>query len=119
MIPQILQSNKVNFLYLRAINDYYRLGFNCYYWRTGNDVEVDFILYGERGLFAFEIKRKRRYDSQDFKGLKSFAKDYPMAKLFLLYGGDDEFYEDNITVLPVTKALKNLYEILISPSTAT
>jgi predicted AAA+ superfamily ATPase len=99
--------------HLRAINDYYRLGFNYYYWRTSNDVEVDFILYGEKGLFAFEIKRKRRYDAQDLKGLKSFAKDYPMAKLFLLYGGDDEFYEDNITVLPVTKALKNLHEILI------
>ncbi len=44
--------------HLRAINDYYRLGFHCYYWRTSNDVEVDFILYGEKGLFAFEIKRK-------------------------------------------------------------
>ncbi len=45
--------------------------------------------------------------------LKSFARDYPMAKLFLLYGGEDTFYEDNITVLPIVKALKNLHTILM------
>ncbi len=50
-------------------------------------VKVDFILYEEIGLFAFEIKRKRNYSFQDLKALKSFAKDYPTAKLFLLYGG--------------------------------
>ncbi len=100
--------------HLLAINDYYRLGFNCYYWRTNNDVEVDFILYGERGLLAFEIKRKRRYDLSDLRGLKSFSKDYPVAKLFLLYGGEEEFFEDNIRVMPVAKALENLHEILIS-----
>jgi len=104
------------FQHLRAINDYYRLGFTCYYWRTSSDVEVDFVLYGEKGLFAFEVKRKRRYDHQDLKGLKSFAKDYPMAKLFLLYGGDEQFYEDNIQVLPVNKALKNLHVILADSS---
>lgn len=98
--------------HLRAINDYYRLGFTCYYWRTSNDVEVDFVLYGEKGLFAFEIKRKRRYDKQDLKGLLAFAKDYPMAKLYLLYGGETEFYEDPITILPLEMALRNLAKIL-------
>jgi uncharacterized protein len=98
--------------HLRAINDYFRLGFNYYYWRTSNDMEVDFILYGERGLFAFEVKRKARYDMKDLRSLKSFAKDYPMAKLFLLYGGQEEFYEDDIRIMPVEAALKNLTALL-------
>src|SRR3990167_9175861 len=42
--------------HLRAINDYYRLGFTLYYWRTATThLEVDFVAYGEKGLYAFEM----------------------------------------------------------------
>jgi predicted AAA+ superfamily ATPase len=98
--------------HLRAINDYYRLDYQFYYWRTHNDTEVDFIAYGNGGLFAFEIKRKRSISSSDLTGLKAFAKDYEMAKLFLLYGGNNEEYHGNITVLPFEKALFKLRDIL-------
>lgn len=98
--------------HIRAINDYYRYGLQCYYWRTSNEVEVDFVLYGERGLYAFEIKRKRRYERRDLAGLRAFSKDYPMAKLFLLYGGDIIQYEDAITILPISTAFRQLDSIL-------
>lgn len=98
--------------HLRAINDYYRLGFQLFYWRTSNGVEVDFIVYGERGLFAFEIKRARTVNRHDLKGLNAFLKDYEMAKCYLLYGGDHEEYYDNIHVMPMTQALLQLREIL-------
>lgn len=83
--------------HLLAINDYYRLGYEFYFWRTSNQVEVDFVAYGEKGLFAFEIKRKRSVSPKDLTGLKSFHRDYKMAKLFLIYGGENKEYHGNIT----------------------
>ena len=104
--------------HLRAINDYSRLGYDIFYWRTRNGVEVDFIVYGEKGLFAFEIKRKQKITSTDFKGLRAFGNDYPVAKLYLLYGGDVAEYHGNITVLPMLEGLQRLPEIL-EPSKST
>jgi len=98
--------------HLRAINDYYRLGYNLFFWRTSNDMEVDFIAYGERGLLAFEIKRTRSLSRSDLSGLKAFAEDYKVAKCYLLYGGDHEEYHDNIHVLPFKKGLEQLITIL-------
>jgi len=96
----------------RAYNDYFDLGYSFYYWRTRDGKEVDFILYGNKGFIAFEIKRKTRLDTKDFKGLKAFAEDYPEAKLYLLYGGQEEYYEGNIQVLPFQDALQNLSGML-------
>ena len=97
---------------LSAINDYYNYGYNLYYWRTSNGVEVDFILYGPKGLLAFEIKRSDRISKKNLKGLKLFANDYPEAKLYMLYGGSRQEYVNNISILPVEKALKELPAIL-------
>ena len=101
--------------HLRALNDYERLGYELYYWRTSNDLEVDFVLYGEKGLLAFEIKRKKTVSPSDFKGLRAFGADYPMAELYLLYGGDHEEYHDNIRLIPYEKALWQLKELLKTP----
>lgn len=98
--------------HLRAINDYYRLGYKLFYWRTSNQVEVDFIVYGEKGLFAFEIKRKRSISHTDLKGLKAFKKDYDIANCYLLYGGDHEEHHDGIQMLPFTEGLQRLIKIL-------
>ena len=100
------------FQHLIALNDYYRLGYEFYYWRTSNQVEVDFIAYGEKGLLAFEIKRKRSVSSKDLSGLKAFSQDYPIAKLYFLYGGDHEEYHDRICAIPFEKALLKLLSIL-------
>lgn len=97
---------------LSAINDYFNYEYDLYYWRTSNGVEVDFILYGPKGLLAFEIKRSSRISKKDLNGLKSFASDYPEAKLYMLYGGSRQEYTDNISILPVEKALKELPIIL-------
>lgn len=98
--------------HLIAFNDYGRLGYEFYYWRTSNQVEVDFVAYGERGLFAFEIKRKRTISSRDLAGLKVFGEDYPMAKLYMVYGGDHEAFYGNVKVLPFEKMLFQLRKIL-------
>jgi predicted AAA+ superfamily ATPase len=41
---------------LRAVNDYLECGYQLYFWRTKNGLEVDFILYGPEGLIAIEVK---------------------------------------------------------------
>lgn len=99
-------------MHLRAINDYFRLGYNLYFWRTSNNVEVDFVVYGEGGLFAFEIKRSRFISRSDLSGLKAFRNDYNVAQCYLLYGGNHEEYHDNIHVLPFTEGLARLIKIL-------
>ena len=96
----------------KAYNDYFDLGYTFYYWRTRNHREVDFVLYGNKGFYAFEIKRKSRLDKKDFKGLQAFSEDYPEAKVYLLYGGSESYYEGEIQVLPCQEALKDLLAIL-------
>lgn len=98
--------------HLRAINDYFRLGYNIYFWRTSNHAEVDFVVYGERGLFAFEIKRKHSISRSDLSGLRAFSNDYEIAKCYLLYGGNHEEFHDGIAVVPFIKGLERLIEIL-------
>jgi len=98
---------------LRAVNEYYNLGFKLYYWRTSEGTEVDFVLYGEKGLFAFEVKRSSVITPKMLKGLKKFATDYPMAKLYFIFGGSHPEYYGNITALPLLDALQKLPELLL------
>ena len=93
---------------LLAVNDLYRLGYVLYYWRTSNGLEVDFVLYGEAGLIAIEVKRAAKIRSKEFRGLKAFARDYPMASLYMFYGGDTKMFIDNITLIPTREALTEL-----------
>jgi predicted AAA+ superfamily ATPase len=97
---------------IQAINDYYDLGYKIYYWRSVTGLEVDFILYGPKGLFAFEIKRKSNISKQDLKGLQAFKKDYPEAKTFVFCNSHREEYHKDIRLLPIEKALDVLKEIL-------
>ncbi|GAI38932.1 unnamed protein product, partial [marine sediment metagenome] len=55
---------------LVAMNDYLGLGYKIYYWKTSNNIEVDFVLYGDRGLKIFEVKRKGKILGSDLRGLK-------------------------------------------------
>ena len=98
--------------HLKAINDYMELGYEFYFWRTSNQVEVDFIAYGEKGLIAFEIKRKRKISIKDLSGLKAFCSDYPAAKAYILYGGNQREYYDGIVAIPFEDALFDLETIL-------
>lgn len=97
---------------LRAINENYRMGYELYYWRTSNRQEVDFVLYGEQGLIAIEVKRTSTVRPREMSGLKAFLKDYPMAKPLLLYGGPHHLFEKGIEFIPLEKAIKNLPDIL-------
>jgi predicted AAA+ superfamily ATPase len=97
---------------LRAVNNYYDMGYDIYYWRTSNNIEVDFVLYGKGGIMAFEIKRSRKYKMKDLNGLKLFLKDYPIAKAFFVYGGDKVLYVNDICLMPYEECIKKLISIL-------
>lgn len=93
---------------LRAHIAYADLGYDLHYWRTQTGLEVDFVLYGERGLHAFEVKRAARLRSGDYDGLRAFAADYPMATCTLAYGGTKRFTEGAIEVVPIDALLAEL-----------
>jgi predicted AAA+ superfamily ATPase len=97
---------------LIALNSALDLGYKILYWRTSNGKEVDFVLYGPKGLLSFEIKRTSRITSAMLGGLKSFLADYPMAKAYFVYGGNRRMYEGKIEVVPVLEILKNLKTLL-------
>jgi predicted AAA+ superfamily ATPase len=97
---------------LIALNSALDLGYKIFYWRTSNGKEVDFVLYGPKGLLSFEIKRTSRITSAMLGGLKSFMADYPMAKAYFVYGGNRRMYEGKIEVVPVLEILKNLKTLL-------
>ena len=91
---------------LLAWIEYERLSLKAYYWRTTDQKEVDFVLYGEEGLIAIEVKRSARVTAEMLKSLKAFREDYPMATCILLNCGSETHYPDGITIMPVEKALQ-------------
>lgn len=97
---------------LRAWIAYQHLDLSIYYWRTANGQEVDFILYGEEGLIALEVKRTKRFDRKDLKGLKAFKSDYPSARCILLYGGTEKRYDDNLEVIPLKQVITNPQQLI-------
>jgi predicted AAA+ superfamily ATPase len=97
---------------LRAMNDYCDFGYSMHYWRTATGAEVDFVMYGERGLLAFEVKRASRVRSEDLRPLEDLLRDYPVARAFMVYGGSRDYHEGKIRVLPIDVFLRDLGTIL-------
>lgn len=97
---------------LMTINDNLSLDYKLYYWRTANDLEVDFVLYGKRGIRAFEVKRTARISREMTGGLRAFLADYPSAKAYFVYGGERRMREGDIDIIPIEQTLKDLPAIL-------
>ena len=97
---------------LRALNDYLDCDYKIHYWRTRTNLEIDFVLYGPRGLLAIEVKRSPRVQFKQTRALREFKKDYPPARCYVFYGGAAPQYMEDITLLPIEYALRNLDRIL-------
>jgi predicted AAA+ superfamily ATPase len=81
-MPEHVEGISVETLFLqelKTINDTSNLGYTISYWRTSNKMEVDFVLYGNIGIHAFEIKRTGRVSKSMLGGLTAFLRDYPLA----------------------------------------
>lgn len=94
--------------HLRAWISYRGKNNTLYYWRTRSGVEVDFIIYGEDGLWAFEVKNSSKVNSFNLRALKSFKEDYPQANAILLYNGNERLKIDNILCIPCEDFLSKL-----------
>ena len=114
-LPEMIDGAALETLFfqeLLAINDYLNLGYKLFYYRTASGAEVDFVLYGPKGIKAFEVKRTARPTPAMFRGLKAFSQEYPEVKTYLIYQGKREMREGEIQILPAEVVLKNLGEIL-------
>jgi predicted AAA+ superfamily ATPase len=94
--------------HLRAWIAYGNRDVKIYYWRTRSGGEVDFVIYGEAGFWAIEVKNTTRVRPEDLGGLKSFAADYPECEPLLLYRGRERLKIDRIRCLPVEEFLREL-----------
>ena len=93
---------------VRAINDYTDLGYRLHFWRTATDDEVDVVLYGERGLRAFDVTMADRVRQDDLGGLRRFREDFPRAKAALLHLGHRRWHDRGIDVVPFVECLTAL-----------
>lgn len=94
--------------HLRAWIAYGNRDAKIYYWRTRSGGEVDFVVYGEAGFWAIEVKNTTRVRPEGLGGLKSFAEDYPECEPLLLYRGRERLKIDRIQCLPVEEFLREL-----------
>ena len=94
--------------HLRAWCDYSAGRHQLHYWQTRAQVEVDFVVYGESGLYAIEVKNTRRLRPEDLRGLQGFAEDYPQSRRYFLYRGHERLVCDGILCMPCEEFLLNL-----------
>jgi predicted AAA+ superfamily ATPase len=93
---------------LKAWNAYQNNPFEIFFWRSRGGVEVDFILYGEQGIYAIEVKNTDKIRSDDLRSLREFRRDYPSGYSIFLYRGNDRLLRDNVLCLPCNDFLKEL-----------
>ena len=98
--------------HLRAILSYRHSEGSLSYWRTATGLEVDFVVYAPDAFVALEVKRKSNVTSNDLRGMRAFGSEYPEAKKVVLHGGDHEEVVDGIRLIPVSKALPALEEVV-------
>lgn len=94
--------------HIRAWIEYGASSCNLYYWRTKAGSEVDFVIYGEDGFWAIEVKNSRKVHSVDLRALNSFAQDYPECTPVLLYRGKERLKINKTLCLPCEDFLKQL-----------
>jgi uncharacterized protein len=94
--------------HLRAWLAYSEKDGELFFWRTISGLEVDFIIYGEIGFWAIEIKNAGRIHNADLRALREFKTDYPECRCMLFYRGKDRLQKGEILCQPVTPFLQRL-----------
>ena len=94
--------------HLRAWAAHSRNDAELFFWRTRAGAEVDFVVYGESGLQAFEVKNARRVHSADLRSVRAFRDDYPEAETAVLYRGSERLRIDDVWCLPAQDFLRQI-----------
>jgi predicted AAA+ superfamily ATPase len=87
----------------------YSLGKNqLYFWRTRSGVEVDFVVYGEAGFWALEVKNSAKVSDSDLRPLRLFNDDFPESRVLCLYRGRERLLRHGVLCLPCEEFLLQL-----------
>ncbi len=109
--PQEIEASALEGLvaqHLKAWIAYRKDQFELYFWRTRSGVEVDFVVYGKDGFWAIEVKNSSKVRDEDLRPLRTFQKDFPECRPFMLYRGFDRLYRHGILCLPCEEFLRQL-----------
>ncbi len=80
-----------------------------YYWRTRSGAEVDVVVYGSEGIWAFDVMNASRVRPADLRGLRAFGRVYPESLRVLLHRGSRAFVRADAICLPVAPFLAALH----------
>ena len=94
--------------HLRAWCDYSPGNHSLSFWQTRSKVEVDFVVYGNSGITAMEVKNTQKIRPEDLRALRSFGEDYPESRRLLLYRGRERLLRDGILCMPCEDFLMGL-----------
>ena len=94
--------------HLRAWAAYSSDSAQVFFWRTQGGSEVDFVVYGDAGVQALEVKNARRVTRSDLRPLRAFREDYPEAEAAILYRGDERLRIDDVRCIPVDDFLRSI-----------
>ena len=78
------------------------------FWRTRSGVEVDFVVYGDDGFWAIEVKNAPIVRDEDLRPLWAFRQDFPECRPLYLYRGKDRLVRKGILCLPCQDFLLRL-----------
>jgi predicted AAA+ superfamily ATPase len=95
--------------HLRAWCDYSEGNHRLYFWRGPVSAEVDFVLCGDRGLWALEVKTSETIHPEHLLGLHTFQRTFPESKLILLYGGTHLLRRGDVCCIPLEWFLRELH----------
>lgn len=82
--------------------------YGLYSWRTRSGVEVDFVVYGDAGFWAIEVKNAAQVRPADVRALRAFADDYPQCEPLLLYRGEVSLQVNGVRCVPVERFVVQL-----------
>jgi uncharacterized protein len=90
-----------------------------FYYRTGNNAEIDFIIETRKRtatskthLVCLEVKLSKEWRREWERPMRDLARadKFVIEGMYGLYCGDESYHFDGVDILPVTTFLKMLYE---------
>lgn len=100
---------------LKAYQSYVAPEAEIFYWRTQTGSEVDFVVRGSDGrLVGIEVKMTSKPNDYDLKGLRSLAKEAPLARKILVCNVErSRRTEDDCEIISVAKFVEQLWSGLL------
>ena len=90
---------------IRAVNSYFNMGGQLYYWRTESGTEVDLIWCCGKKRVGFEIKYSQTWKPKYNKGLNVLLDKKLISKAYGIYTGKTCLKQGKVEVFPFTKFL--------------